>query len=427
MSQALVCGAAATGLWLILALVHQLALGARRRRLRRGLSALDLLGEGDDIPGLLRAANQALARVLAPRRLYNFLRQANTDDWQVEVIEDGRLVQLDPVAAAPALAALAAQAGQVVWREARATADPVQRFLHERGLDVATAARWPGGEFVAGLRSRSGPDRVDAVLLAHWAQILGARATLLNRPELSVPAVDGELASARLLEEAALAPSVQGTASWADWALRLHGHDGASWFWNTYPLGPGSLLLVLGQPAASGIAGSLLQVAVRGFCDELVGLLAERVTPERMLDDLNRFLWRPTQPIGMACQVVRVDRDRTELTVASAGESHWWWAPSGVSARHDQRCGGALLGARNTGAYRATRTAMAGPGHLVLYSAGISAGPGGDGGPGRAEQDLLDTHLGGGTAGETPSAEALRDRLAARLPGNAALMVLRVG
>ena len=125
--------------------------------------------------------------------------------------------------------------------------------------------------------------------------------------------------SIRALEESAFADQDDGAADWLDWAAQSQSGDATQWFWSTYSPGEGRVLFVFGQLAASGIAASLLHMSIKSCCDELVSLLPADVEPDQLLAQLNRFLWRPTRPIGMSCHVIAIDREPGGFAIASAG------------------------------------------------------------------------------------------------------------
>ena len=130
----------------------------------------------------------------------------------------------------------------------------------------------------------------------------------------------GQVAIASELEAAALTPQTQGKISWFQWAVHVRESSSAHWVCSTYQPSETRTVLLLGQLAASGIAASLLHVAVNVFCEALVSRIGATATPARILQELNRFLWRPTRPIGMSCQVLVFERERRQVTYASAGD-----------------------------------------------------------------------------------------------------------
>lgn len=96
----------------------------------------------------------------------------------------------------------------------------------------------------------------------------------------------------------------------------LAANENGSW-WSAYASDT-SCLLLLGQAAASGAAGTLLNSAVRAFCDRLMNRASATMDPSVLVTELNTFLFRPTHPVGTALTAVHVDRKNGRVTMAGS-------------------------------------------------------------------------------------------------------------
>ena len=91
-----------------------------------------------------------------------------------------------------------------------------------------------------------------------------------------------------------------------------------------YELSEGRLLLIAGEIIADGLAASMMSIAVRSCCDTLLHLAGDSIEPYGLLDALNRFLWRETNPVGMSCVAVLFDPVHRRIEHATAGTMTLW-------------------------------------------------------------------------------------------------------
>ncbi|WP_428266701.1 PP2C family protein-serine/threonine phosphatase [Haliangium sp.] len=138
-------------------------------------------------------------------------------------------------------------------------------------------------------------------------------------------------------------------------------------FWDLYEL-PGDRLLVLaGEMVAQGLAAAMLSIAVRGWCDTMYHIVGDGLTPARLLTDLNRFLWRRTNPVGMSCIAALLDLRDGQVHHAVAGPvglRRLTWR-DGRAVVEPCPARGPLVGDRPEADYQSRETRL-GPGDVLL-------------------------------------------------------------
>ncbi len=99
----------------------------------------------------------------------------------------------------------------------------------------------------------------------------------------------------------------------------------------TYPQGRGKVLVICAEVTAPGLAAVLLASALRGFCDSL--MVAEQddenLRPEKVMEELNEYIWRPDQNNNLSCVVALFDVKAQRVDYASAGEPLWLHVQAG--------------------------------------------------------------------------------------------------
>jgi serine phosphatase RsbU (regulator of sigma subunit) len=231
----------------------------------------------------------------------------------------------------------------------------------------------------------------------------------------------GQVAIASELEAAALTPQTQGKISWFSWAVHVRESSSAHWVCSTYQPSETRTFLLLGQLAASGVAASLLHVAVNVFCEALATRIGATATPAQILQELNRFLWRPTRPIGMSCQVLVFDQEQRQVTYASAGDFDMLC----LGARAPSTDGRALLrtqpplGTAATSNFQSATVSLRAQERFLLWSPGVAGGGGAT-----ATLSRLDEKVRTLDAKELPAATA--ERVQRALGAGGSLLVVTV-
>lgn len=130
-----------------------------------------------------------------------------------------------------------------------------------------------------------------------------------------------EVEQASAMTAALASEAHQGVAGFLEWIVHENPDDRlGGGFWNAYRLSDDRLFVIAGEIVASDLAATMLSVAIRSLCDSLFAMRGDAVEPGQLLSDLNRFIWRERNPIGISCLAALYDPERSRAHYAVAGQ-----------------------------------------------------------------------------------------------------------
>jgi serine phosphatase RsbU (regulator of sigma subunit) len=169
-----------------------------------------------------------------------------------------------------------------------------------------------------------------------------------------------------------LVPAVsEGSTAPLSWVghFRPAGQAGSD-FWTAYELGPGRLLVVVGDVIGSGVAGSMVSAAAKSCCDALAAH-GKIVAPGTLLSLLNRALYRPVKPSQMTCFAALFDAKRHTLSWANAGHALPYLAAAGEDKLSVLTGAGPMLGDSAEATFDSHERTLAAGDTVLLFTDGL--------------------------------------------------------
>ncbi|WP_428269405.1 PP2C family protein-serine/threonine phosphatase [Haliangium sp.] len=221
----------------------------------------------------------------------------------------------------------------MLWREMlahvpQAVAMPLQEFTTRLRADVLLA--WIDRKRLICVTAVTFGRRLDErgqtlLQLWHTSLVHACANHIIERHVEFQRALIHEIEQARTIMDSLPSRAQNGAAGGLAWSIHERPQEvPGSAFWDVYELSDGCLLIIAGEMIAGGLAAAMLSIAVRSCCDTLYDLAGDELEPYRLLDGLNRFLWRETNPVGMTCIVVRFDPRAGTAEYAVAGPMSMW-------------------------------------------------------------------------------------------------------
>ncbi len=235
-----------------------------------------------------------------------------------------------------------------------------------------------GGEMVGTIAvGRRGGDfplgRLQDEVIRTFAEFLAIQTLNLRRQKEEVRnrVVARELEIAQDIQQLLLPrtlPQLAGFGLAGGWqSAREVGGD----FYDAIALGDQSLLLMIADVMGKGVPAALFATEMRGL---LRGLAARSSDPADLLCGLNRLLYTDLSSVAMfiTAQIVHVDLQVRQLTVASAGHCPLLFVPHGNRSVSTLPIQGLPLGVRPDTAYPHQTARLGAPAALLLHTDGLT-------------------------------------------------------
>jgi hypothetical protein len=366
--------ASIVAVWWVVTLVQ---IGAARRRAtdvsrtteRLLLDALDPIPPASLYNRLAATAKDSLGA----RRVVVFAAELRDgqETWTIPFLSSASQTQVMPTAGLLTIASeQAVVVPELVARDDRPEVGAVSALFTAYQLDVIVWLYRDGVRaLLVGMRLGPMTPQKRAVL-EHWrvcgSAIMQAQTTHGgNSPEVELA---NEADVARFLASTVLSEPLDARSD-LDWVVRFYTSDAAPHFLMTYRPTATMTVVVFGRPIATGVAASLVNVAIKSCCDAMMEHLGESVSWQALGQRLNHFLWQPKNPVGVHCHILLIDREAEVVELASAGTSTLFRVPAGEVDPADSlrvTCAGQPLGTSIEGTWRvATLSLAAGDGFLA--------------------------------------------------------------